>query len=156
MKQRINRLSSCKRIFEESKSIYDEALKNRGFQCRLEYVNPVNFSSNGRSNSSGTHALIKVGNTNYNPSNRSGKNKNCSVIWFKMPFCKLTNINIVKYFLNLLDRHFTWDNPLRKSLNQNTVKINYSCINNMHSILNNYNRWLLDELNRNNGRPDEM
>ena len=34
--QRINRLSSGKRIFEESKSMYNEALKNNGFQGRLE------------------------------------------------------------------------------------------------------------------------
>ena len=37
--QRINRLSPCKKFFEERKWIYDEALKNSGFQVRLEYVN---------------------------------------------------------------------------------------------------------------------
>ena len=47
--QRINRLSSCKRIFEESKSIHDDALKNS--QGRLEYVIPVDPGSKGRSNS---------------------------------------------------------------------------------------------------------
>ena len=31
--QRINRLSSCKRIFENRKSIYDEAHKNSVFKC---------------------------------------------------------------------------------------------------------------------------
>ena len=61
LNQRINRLSLCKRIFEESKSIYDEALKNSGFQGRLEYLNAVNSDFNGRSNSSGTRALVKVG-----------------------------------------------------------------------------------------------
>ena len=71
--QRINRLFSCKIIFEESKSIYSEALKNSGFQGRLEYVNPVNTSSNGRSGSSGTGALVKVDDTNNNHSNRRGK-----------------------------------------------------------------------------------
>ena len=43
-----------------------------------------------------------------------GKNKNRKVIWFNLPFCKLTNINIGKYFLNLLDKHFNRDNPLKK------------------------------------------
>ena len=62
--QRINRLSSCKIIFEESKSIYDKALKNSGFQGRLEYVNPMNSGSKGRCNCSGTYALAKVGDTN--------------------------------------------------------------------------------------------
>ena len=156
MNQRINRLSSCKKIFEESKRIYDEALKNSGFQGRLEYMNPVNSGSNGRSSSSGIYALIKVGNINNNHSNRWGKNRNRSVIRFNLPFCKLTNINIGKYFLNLLDRHFNRDNPLRKIFNRNTIKISYSCINNMHSILNNHDRKLLDELNRNSGGQDEV
>ena len=71
--QRINKLLSCKRIFEESKSIYNEAFKNSGFQGRLAHVNPVNSGSNGRSNSSGTHALIKVGDTKNDHTNRRGK-----------------------------------------------------------------------------------
>ena len=45
MNQRINRLSLCKITFEETKRIYDESLKNSGFQGRLEYVNPVNSGS---------------------------------------------------------------------------------------------------------------
>ena len=31
--QSFKRLSPCKRIFEEGKSIYEETLKNNGFQC---------------------------------------------------------------------------------------------------------------------------
>ena len=152
--QRINRLSSCKRIFDESKSMYDEALKNNGFQGRLEYVNPVNSDSKGRSNSGGTHALVKGGDTNYNHSNKWGRNRNRRIICFNPPFCKSTNINISKYFLNLRDRHYYRDNPLRKNFNWNTVRISYSCTKNMHSILNNHNRRLLDELNRNSEGPD--
>ena len=45
--------------------IYDKALKNSRFQGRLEYMNPVNSSSNGRS-SSGIHTLIEVSDTNNN------------------------------------------------------------------------------------------
>ena len=56
--QRINRLSSCKRIFEKSKGIYDDALKNSGFQGRLEYLTPVDLGSRDKDNNGGTHALI--------------------------------------------------------------------------------------------------
>ena len=66
------------------------------------------------------------------------------------------SVNKGKYFLNLLDRHFNRENPLRKIFNRNTVKISDSFTNNMHSILNNHNRRLLDELNRNTGGPDEV
>ena len=115
MNQRINRLFSCKRIFEESKRIYDDALKDSGFQGRLQYISPVIPSSKDRGNNSETRALIKVGDNNSNNnnhSNRLGRNRNRKVIWFNPPFCKLTNINIGKYFLHLLDKHFNWDNPL--------------------------------------------
>ena len=83
-----------------------------------------------------------------------GRNRNRKIIWFNSPFCKLTNINIGKYFLHLLDKHFNRDNPLRKFFNRNTVKISYSCTRNRHNILNNDNRRLLDELIKNGGGPD--
>ena len=94
--QRINRLSSCKIIFAESKSIYDDALKNSGFQGRLGHVIPVDPGSKGKSNSSGTRTLVKVGDNNNNHSNRRGRNRLRKVIWFNPPFYKLTNINIGK------------------------------------------------------------
>ena len=56
-----------------SKRIYDETLKSNRFQGRLKYVNPVNTGSNGSSCSCGTHARIKVGDTNNNSSNWRGK-----------------------------------------------------------------------------------
>ena len=110
MNQKINRLSSCKNIFEESKGIYDDALKNSGFQGRLEYLNPVDFASKDKGNNGGTGTLIKVGeiknNNNNSHSKRQGKNRNRKVVWFNPPFCKLTNINRGKYFLHLLDKLF--------------------------------------------------
>ena len=233
--QRMNRLSSGKRMFEGSKIIYDEALKNSEFQGRLKYVIPMDPGSKGRSNNSKTCTLIWIGdNINHHHhhhnalvvrvsltlsrhsslsfialgrssgqhpyphiaaecmfvlvvlllhghvwgsirelllwvrpcfsssvlhvwfhSNRRGRKRNLKkVIWFNLPFCKLININRGKYFLNFLDKHFNGDNPLRKMFDKNTVKISYSRTKNMHIILNNHNRKLLDELNRNGGGPD--
>ena len=106
--QRINKLSSGKKIFEENKSRYDDALKDSGFQGRLEYLTPVDLNSRARKNNGGTHTPLKVGETINNSShgNRRGKNRNRKVVWFNPPFCKLTNINIGRYFLHLLDKHF--------------------------------------------------
>ena len=88
----------------EQKYIWWSPKKNR-FQGRLEYVNPGNSGSNARSSRSGTHSLVKVGDTNNSHSNSGGKNRNRRLIWFNPPFCKLTNINVSKYLLNLLDRY---------------------------------------------------
>ena len=100
--------------------------------------------SKDRSNSSGTRTLVKVGDNNNNPSNRRGRNRNRKVFWFNSPFCKLTNI----------DNHFNRDNPLRKVFNKHIVKISYSFTRNMHNILNNHNKRLLDELIKNGRGPD--
>ena len=61
--QRINKLSSGKKIFEENKSRYDDALKDSGFQGRLEYLTPVDLNSRARKNNVGTHTPLKVGET---------------------------------------------------------------------------------------------
>ena len=49
---------------------------------------------------------------------------------FNSPFCKLSNDDIGKYLLDLIDKHFKKDNPLSKILNRN-IKINYSCTKNI-------------------------
>ena len=91
MNQMINRLSSCKRILEDSKGIYDDALKNSGFQGRLEYLTLVDLGSRDKCNNGGTRALIKVGvinnnNNNNSHSKRRGKNRNRKFVWFNPPF----------------------------------------------------------------------
>ena len=103
--QRINKLSSGRKIFKENKSRYDDALKDSGFQGRLEYLTPVDLNSRARKNNGGTHTPLKVGQiiNNSRHGNRRRKNRNRKVVWFNQPFCKLTNINIGRYFLHLLD-----------------------------------------------------
>ena len=54
-------------------------------------------------------------------------------------------MNIGRYFLHLLDKHFNRDNPLSRIFNRNTVKISYSCTKNMYNTLSNHNRRLLNE-----------
>ena len=118
--QRINKLSSGKKIFEENKSRYDYALKDSGFQGRLEYLTPVDLNSRARNNNGGTRTSLKVGEIINNSShgNRRGKNRNRKVVWFNPPFCKLTNINIGRYFLHLLDKHFNRDNSMSRIFNR--------------------------------------
>ena len=153
---RINKLSSCKKIFEENKSRYDDALKDSGFQGRLEYLTPVDLNSRVENNNGGTRTLIKVGEIINSSSHekRRGKNRNRKVVWFNPPFCRLANINIGKYFRYLLDKHFDRDNPLSRIFNRNTVKISYSCTKNMYNILSNHNKRLLNELITRDRNPD--
>ena len=153
--QRINKLSSGRKIFKENKSRYDDALKDSGFQGRLEYLTPVDLNSRARNNNGGTRTPLKVGEIINNSShgNRRGKNRNKKVVWFNPPFCKLTNINIGRYFLHQLEKHFNRDNPLSRIFNRNTVKISYSCPKNMYNILSNHNRRLLNVLTTRDRNP---
>ena len=152
MNRRINRLSSCKKIFEENKGRYDDALKDSGFQGRLEYLTPVDITSRVKNNNDGTRTLIKVGEIINN--SRHAKNRNRKVVWFNPPFCKLANIDMGKYFLHILDKHFNRDNPLSRIFNRNTVKISYSCTKNMYNILSNHNKRLFNELITRDRNPD--
>ena len=107
-------------------------------------------------NNGGTRTPIQVdGIINYSSHEKGrGKNRNRKVVWFNPPFCRLANINIGKYFLHLLDKHFNRDNPLSRIFNRNTVKISYSCTKNMYDILSNHNKRLLDELITRDRNPD--
>jgi hypothetical protein len=45
--------------------------------------------------------------------------------------------------LELVDKHFPPGNTLRKIFNLNTIKISYSCMNNMASIIKGHNKKVL-------------
>ena len=42
--------------------------------------------------------------------NNNHKNKHRKIIWFNPPYGKLSNINIGKYFLTLINKHFQKNN----------------------------------------------
>ena len=46
-------------------------------------------------------------------------------------------------FLQLLDKHFPAGNPLHKLFNRNNVKISYSCLPNVKSIISRHNKRIL-------------
>ena len=94
------------------------------------------------------------GNNNINMDNKIGKNFNKNrqrnIIWFNPSFRKLSNINIGKYFLSLISKHFKDDNSLRKIINKNNIKISYFCTNNISKITDNHNKKLINKLDWNN------
>ena len=55
-------------------------------------------------------------------------------------FNKSVSTNIGRKFLNLLDKHFPPSNPFHKIFNRNTVKVSYSCTENISSIIRSHNK----------------
>ena len=119
VKLRICKLSANLKIFKESSKMYIDALKNCGFKEEFRYLEE-NIPND----------IIKEKNKKYDHKNRTRK-----IIWFNPPFCRLASINVGKYFLKLIDKHFKHDNLLHKISNRKTLKISYSCTKNIFQII---------------------
>ena len=65
------------------------------------------------------------------------------VVWFNPHVSESVKNNIDKEFLKLVDKHFPHHHHLRKVCNRNTVKVSYSCIPNMATIISSHNKNLL-------------
>ena len=68
------------------------------------------------------------------------RNRSRNIIWFNPPFNKNVSTNAAKRFLNLIDQHFPKSNKLHAIFNRNTVKVSYSCTQNMSSMIKSYNK----------------
>ena len=103
-----------------SKGKYKKALRESGYK---------NFS------------LIYTGKKNINQKRIRSRN----IIWFIPPFNKNISTNVTKQFLNLLDQHFPKSNKLHAIFNRNTVKVSYSCTQNMSSMIKSHNKKVINK-----------
>ena len=67
------------------------------------------------------------------------RNRQRSVIWFSSLFSQNVKTNIARSFLQLVGTHFPAGHKLHKIFNRNTVKVSYSCMNSVRSIITNHN-----------------
>ena len=81
--------SSSGEIFNSSKYEYERALKNSGYQQAKLIFNKKEHRKQERNHSQ-------------------------NIIWFNPPFTRNVTINIVKWFLNLVDTNFPKSNKLHK------------------------------------------
>ena len=109
----ISTLSSDKQTFEDAAPAYQNALGHSNFSHKLEYTP--------------------------HETQRPRRNRQRNVIWFNPPFSKNVKTNIARSFLHLVDTHFPAGHKLHKIFNRNTVKVSYSCMNNVRSIITSHN-----------------
>ena len=119
--KRLSDLSSNEEIFEKTKPAYSDAFKKSEFQGKLSYTSA---QSNNDKN--------------------DNKQRKCKIIWYNPPYSTNIKTNIGKTFLNLIKKHFPKTNKLHKIFNKNTVKISYSCMSNISSIISGHNKNLLN------------
>ena len=60
--------------------------------------------------------------------------------WFNPLYSINVENNIGKTFLKLLKKHFPRSNTFHKIFNKNTIKISYSCMRNISSIIASHNK----------------
>ena len=110
--------SSKETIFNKASPLYEKVLSETRFDDKLKY----------------------------NPNKKTKqKNKKRNIIWFNPPYSKNVVTKVGHYFLKLLDKHFPRHHKLHKIFNRNTVKVSYSCIKNIKSIINCYNNKVLHQ-----------
>ena len=115
-------ISCNQEVFEKAVPLYENALKHSGFDTSLQYVQ-------------------KTSQTEDNTNNKRRRKRN--ITWFNPPYSANVKTNIGKVFFKLLNQHFPKNNQLHKVFNKNTVKLSYSCMKNMSSIISAHNKKVL-------------
>ena len=119
--KRLSDISCNQEVFEKVVPLYENALE-RGFDTILQYVQ-------------------KTSQTEDNTNNKKRRKRN--IIWFNPPYSANVKTNIGKVFFKLFNKHFPKNNQLHKVFNKNTVKLSYSCMKNMSSIISAHNKNVL-------------
>ena len=125
--KRLNEISCDKESFNNSKTDYEKALKDSNLDHKLTY------------------------NANNEPKSKKNQRKR-NVIWFNPPYSTALNTNLGREFLKLIDKHFPVNNPLSKIINRRTVKLSYSCTENLQTIMQNHNRKTLAKTTTNENK----
>ena len=118
--------------------MYIETLKNSGFKEEFTYLDPKKIKPppppphNNNNNNNNIIIIInmykdKETTDNCNIKVNCHKNRKRKIMWFNPTFCKLVNINIRKYVLELIHKHFNQYKILHKIFNRKTLENSYSC-----------------------------
>ena len=114
--RRLTDISYDAEVFKEAVPLYNDALKASGFTESIEYI------------SSRKKQRI-----------RSKRNRLRKITWFNPPYSKNIKTRIGQKFLRLINKHFPEDSKLHKIFNWSTVKISYSCMPNIGTIIKRHN-----------------
>ena len=114
--------SSNRDIFEQSKQDYEKALKDSGYNVKLIYKDSREGSNT-----------------------QKRKNRSRKILWFNPLYNMEVTNNVDKEFFKLLKRNFPATDPLHKIFNKNSIKLSYSCMPHINSIINKSNMMKLSK-----------
>ena len=112
---------------------------------------------------SGHESVNGVQEDDFNQQNRQSKNKRNRqrkrrLIWFNPPYNQAVTTNIGKKFLELIDTHFGKERPdkLHKIFNRHTIKLSYSCGQNIKNIIKAHNSKILKQTRQQNTQTERQ
>ena len=114
----------------------DNSFNSYNYNNINNIVNNNNSNDNNK-NCSNNNDINNNSNTSENniKTQKSHKSRNSRVLWYNPPYCSSIKINLGKEFLRLVDKYFPDNHCYRKMFNRKTLKISYSCMNNVKSII---------------------
>ena len=118
VERRLQSISSDEAVFNDAKTLYEEALKSSGFDTELVYSK--------------------------SETNKPRRSRRRKIIWFNPPYCQSIETNVARKFLFLVDKHFPPGHHHRKIFNRNTLKVSYSCMPNIDSTIKSHNSGLIN------------
>ena len=118
--KRLTSISSSQKVFDEAIPPYQKALDESGYRHKLTY----------------------------NPQPKRKRNRQRKITWYNPPWNANVKTNLGRKFLNIIDRCFPNGHPLHKIFNKHTLKLSYSCMPNMKSIISSHNKALLSDYQR--------
>ena len=117
--KRLLELSPNKEMFDKAIPPYNDGLKKSGFKENFVYTPKITTSN----------ILDK-------------KQRKRKIICLNPPYSVNVITNIGKIFVSLLKKHFPKMNKLHKIFNKNNIKISYSSMSNILSIIAGHNKFL--------------
>ena len=115
--KRLTSISSSQKVFDDAIAPYQKALDEGGYKHKLTY----------------------------NPQPKRKRNHQRKVIWYNPQWNANVKTNLGRKFLNIIDRCFPNGHPLHKIFNKHTLKLSYSCMPNIKSIISSHNKALLSD-----------
>ena len=113
--KRLSDNSSNLHEFEKAKPAYEKALTKSGFTEGLYYQN----------------------------GEEKRRKRSRKVIYFNPPYNASVKTNVGKYFLSLVLKHFPPGHKYHSLFNRNTLKLSYSCMDNIGKIIQGHNAKIL-------------
>ena len=116
--RRLTHISHDEEVFNSAAPLYNDALRRSGYTEEIAYAPDQKTNQPQR-----PRATIRRRN----------------ITWFNPPYSRNVTTNIGRRFLSLIDKHFPKGNKLNKIFNRGTLKVSYSCTENMSKIIKGHN-----------------